>query len=424
MVNKSKAKERPKPKQIYEINFQEDISEQLGQMTANQLIKIFFAVFSMIPLSFELMSENQEQFKEFMKVIGSVLAVNVKRLSHSDEIPDIETLTEISSDRNLEVLFPFITSFFTGLSGTLSNKILTQSLIESIRKLVVPDYNSLSGWRDSLIIYVRSHSKATATTLSNIVSHPTYWQLRHFLRKFQPKFSDICEQEDVITTFDNEQKLKKSYRIGGAEGSNKMSISLCTMVLHLYPAVKTNLQFMSSLSPAKWLWNRTPQNFTEDKVYSKTVKKHKENWWNNVLKEVFNYFKSEESEAKKIKIGGGNDRIENRRQLYEFAVSEHPEKPAEIVVGQPHDLNPSSYEDTKKIIRNESIKAGISKYGNGKRSWLALVCDGSPFRLFLSLFNVLFFCKICKLPCGELKKHIDEVHGGKTDSVRMEFDHI
>ena len=76
------------------------------------------------------------------------------------------------------------------------------------------------------------------------------------------------------------------------------------------------------------------------------------------------------------------------------------------------------------IIRNESIKAGISKYGSGERSWIAMVCDGSPFKLFLSLFNILYFCKICKLPCGELRKHVDEVHGGQTDSIQMEFDHV
>ena len=52
------------------------------------------------------------------------------------------------------------------------------------------------------------------------------------------------------------------------------------------------------------------------------------------------------------------------------------------------------------------------------------MCDGSPFKLFLSLFNVLFFCKSCKLPCGELKKHIDEVHQGSKDSIEMEFDHV
>ena len=78
-----------------------------------------------------------------------------------------------------------------------------------------------------------------------------------------------------------------------------------------------------------------------------------------------------------------------------------------------------------KIIRNESKKAGVPKYGNGgERSWLAIVCDGSPYKLFLSLVHVLYFCTSCKLPCGELKKHIEEVHGGKKDSIRREFDHV
>jgi hypothetical protein len=51
--------------------------------------------------------------------------------------------------------------------------------------------------------------------------------------------------------------------------------------------------------------------------------------------------------------------VTNHRKLYEFAESKHPNKPAEIEVGKPHDLNPSCYEDTKNIMRNESIKAGI-----------------------------------------------------------------
>ena len=96
-----------------------------------------------------------------------------------------------------------------------------------------------------------------------------------------------------------------------------------------------------------------------------------------MLKEVFRYFKTDECQAKKMKIGGENDRIENRRKLYEFAVSEHPEKPAEIVVGEPHDLNPSSYEDTKKIIRNESIKAGRDNFT--KPHTLSLAYEASTF---------------------------------------------
>ena len=91
------------------------------------------------------------------------------------------------------------------------------------------------------------------------------------------------------------------------------------------------------------------------------------------FKNIFNSLKSDKNRAKKFKTADKNDRVENRRKLYEFAI----EEPAEIVVGKPYDLNPSSYEDTKMIIRNESIKAGISKYGSGERSWIAMVCDDS-----------------------------------------------
>jgi hypothetical protein len=141
--------------------------------------------------------------------------------------------------KNLETDCPFISSLLSGLGGPLLNRNLAGNIFESIIKLVLPEYNSLTGWRDSLVIYVRSHSKATAATLSNIGAHPSYYQILHFIRKLKPTFNTIRADENVITTFDNDQKLNKSYSLGGAEGTNKMSISLCTMVLHLYPTVKT-----------------------------------------------------------------------------------------------------------------------------------------------------------------------------------------
>ena len=67
---------------------------------------------------------------------------------------------------------------------------------------------------------------------------------------------------------------------------------------------------------------------------------------------------------KKLKGDYEVSRVENRRSLYEFAVAKHTDNPAKIEVGRPHDLNPASYEDTKKILREESVKAGISKYGD------------------------------------------------------------
>ena len=417
---------KQKPKQKFEINFQRNMSEQMREMTSSQLVRLFLTIASLLPLSADIMNEYHDEFENFLEMLGSAIGQDIRTKPYLDRAPDIEDLANISTKSNKSEKCSFLSSFLSGLGGPLVNRNLARNICESILKLVLPDYNSLIGWRDSLVIYVRTHSKATVATLSTIMAHPSYHQMLHFIRKLKPTFNDIRKDEDVITVFDNEQKLKKSYRLGGAEGSNKMTVSLCTMVLHLYPAMKTKLQFMSNLSPSRWLWYKKPENFVENKKFNETLNNHKEGWWNTLLAEAFRTFKNEEIESNKSKRPrlDSTDRITNRRKLYAFAESKHPNKPAEIEVGQPHDLNPSSYEDTKKIIRNESKKAGVSKYGDGKRSWLAIVCDGSPYKLFLSLVHVLYFCKSCKVPCGELKKHIEEVHGGKKDSIRMEFDHV
>ena len=143
-----------------------------------------------------------------------------------------------------------------------------------------------------------------------------------------------------------------------------------------------------------------------------------------ILKEDFESTQEnphEEKMDKKIQL---NNLLINRRDLYDLAKSKHQDNPAGVEVGKPYDLNPSSYEDTNKILREECRNSGISKYGTGNRSWLAFVCDGSPFKLFISLFKVLFFSTRCKTLCGELKKHIDEVHKGDKESIKIEFDHL
>ena len=202
-----------------------------------------------------------------------------------------------------------------------------------------------------------------------------------------------------------------------------MTTSLCTMILHLYPSNKTDLQFQPSLSPANWLWNKLPKLSEYSQCFSQVLHSHKEKWWNKQIEEIF---EAEEPNTKKIRLSDNSatKKVSNHRQLYDFAESKHQIKPADIDVGKPHDLNPASYDDTKKILREESITAGISKYGSGSRSWLAFVCDGSPMKNFLSLQNVLFFCNLCNKPCGDMKKHVTDMHDGKTNSIQLEFDHM
>ena len=98
-------------------------------MTTAQLMKIFFAIFSLIPLSFQLLCDYPEEFKEFFKVIGSALAENIRNLSNTNEIPDIESLAETSLKTNLEALFPFLSSFLSGLGGLCPTKFLPKVLL-------------------------------------------------------------------------------------------------------------------------------------------------------------------------------------------------------------------------------------------------------------------------------------------------------
>ena len=214
-------------------------------MTPTQLFQLFFTIANLLPLSFEYMKNHQSEFSNFIENIGVALGKNIRnQIKNSSMIPEIEDLAKSSANKSLETTFPFLASFLRGLGGKFSDRILSQNITESIIKLVIPEYNSFSGWRDGLVIYVRTHSKATTAALSRILPHPSYRQILHFIQKLKPSFNDVRNDEDLITTFDSEQKLKKSYRLGGAEGSNKMEISLCTMVIHLYPALKSNIQFI------------------------------------------------------------------------------------------------------------------------------------------------------------------------------------
>ena len=113
-----------------------------------------------------------------------------------------------------------------------------------------------------------------------------------------------------------------------------MSISLCTMAINLYPTIKTKIQFLSPISPSKWLWNRRPDNFSDNKVNKETLLNHKECWWNSILSEVFRKLKGHENHCNSPKRLKTN-KITNRRKLYEFAKSKHSDEPADIEIGEP-----------------------------------------------------------------------------------------
>ena len=59
----------------------------------------------------------------------------------------------------------------------------------------------------------------------------------------------------------------------------------------------------------------------------------------------------------------------------------------------------------------------ITKYGTGGRNWLAIACDGSPFKNFLALLPVLTICSTA----GNTSTHLNNKD---VEQIQLEFDHI
>ena len=70
--------------------------------------------------------------------------------------------------------------------------------------------------------------------------------------------------------------------------------------------------FQSSLSPAKWLWNKLPSIPDYSKSFSKILHTHKEMWWNRILNEIF----QSETEPTKKRRKSDNDTSRKILQMF------------------------------------------------------------------------------------------------------------
>ena len=72
---------------------------------------------------------------------------------------------------------PFLGALFSGLSDDSIDKKRAKSIEESPVKIANPDYESLTSWRDSIVTFMKTHSKSTFKMLSHVRAHPTYRQI-------------------------------------------------------------------------------------------------------------------------------------------------------------------------------------------------------------------------------------------------------
>ena len=72
---------------------------------------------------------------------------------------------------------PFLGALFSGLSDDSIDKKRAKSIEEALVKIANPDYESLTSWRDSIVTFMKTHSKSTFKMLSDVGAHPTYRQI-------------------------------------------------------------------------------------------------------------------------------------------------------------------------------------------------------------------------------------------------------
>ena len=163
-----------KPKQKFEISFQQNISEQLSKMSKGQLFVLLFAILKVLPLSFQSMAEYKEDFITLFEMLGSVLSEGIRKKIEHIKAPNLKQMAEASSIDSLNNQDVYISALLSGLGGCFLNKKIAGNIIKSIFKVVDPEYESHIGWRDAVVIYVKTHSKAIVSTLTSIGSFPTY----------------------------------------------------------------------------------------------------------------------------------------------------------------------------------------------------------------------------------------------------------
>ena len=121
-----------KPKQKFEVNFQNDISLQLEQMTKHQLLRLLFAITKLLPISITFLQEYQWEFVNLFKTIGEILGTWTKKEGRSN--PGIDDLIESSEIINLEKENPFLNAIFLGLGGNYFDKKLAVNICEDLKK--------------------------------------------------------------------------------------------------------------------------------------------------------------------------------------------------------------------------------------------------------------------------------------------------
>ncbi len=114
-------------------------------------------------------------------------------------------------------------------------------------------------------------------------------------------------------------------------------------------------------------------------------------------------------------------------ETYGYVPHNHPTDPPKVLLFDPVNVNPNSYENIKKVLRHIGKVAGVKRYGGTKREFEVVCMDGLPYSMVIHLAKNYISCGVCHMgfmSTGELNQHAQSRHNGENISTYREFNWV
>jgi hypothetical protein len=153
-------------KEIFNINFKKDLPSQLKEMSIKQLFSLLLSILLVIPrCAFEI-PENIESVSSIFQYLGSAVSIELKKdiIEKNQVLGDKwEKAENASASKTFqEDAGPMVKNFVIGLSGGIRcDSGFCGNLIDSLAKIVKPDFISQVGLRDGILAHMASRSKVS-----------------------------------------------------------------------------------------------------------------------------------------------------------------------------------------------------------------------------------------------------------------------
>ena len=190
-------KPQGRPKEIFQVNFNEDLRPQLQNMSIAQLFRLLLVILIIIPYESFITSENQANATSMFCFFGKIIRkITQKKISEDviryQNVDQWTKATNASAINTYEETHPVVKSFILGLAGgprALIDIGFSGKFIDSLGKIVNPKHISDLGVRDSFLmaIITRSREAYNLMTKSSGLYH-MYTTIRKYFNKSRAFF--------------------------------------------------------------------------------------------------------------------------------------------------------------------------------------------------------------------------------------------